>query len=131
MIEFFHFYIIGCVYAVDIALDEPIRDDGFGGNAFGGEGMDFFDGFGAGEGIVPGFEDLGAEPAPVNEEPLAHDVTLEPLDITLTKEDENEKPKDAQEEEEEESSEAAMPVGKLCSHFFGNLFQSICLIKCH
>ena len=123
--------MLGYVCAVDIALDEPIRDDGFGGNAFDGEGMDFFDGFGAGEGIVPGFEDLGAEPAPINEEPLAHDVTLEPLDITLTKEDGDEKPKDAQEEEEEESPEAVMPVGKYGINFFTNIFQIICIIKWH
>lgn len=93
---------------LDIALDEPIRDDGFGG----GEGMDFFEGFGAGEGIVPGFEDLGAEPGPTNEEPLAHDVTLEPLDITLTKEDEKEKPKEPEVSQGEslESPEAVVPV---------------------
>ena len=75
--------------------------------------MDFFDGFGAGEGIVPGFEDLGAEAAPVNEEPLAHDVTLEPLDITLTKKDDEEKAEEAIAAEQEESPDAALPVGML------------------
>ena len=79
--------------------------------------MDFFDGFGAGEGIVPGFEDLGGEPVNENEQPLAHDVTLEPLDITLTKEDEAEKPKE-DEEKEEESPEAEVPVGKFGGKFF-------------
>lgn len=107
---FGYFDISHCIcHPLDIALDEPIRDDGFGGNAF-GDGMDFFDGFGAGQGIVPGFEDLGAESAPVNGEPLAHDVTLEPLDITL-KEDEQEKPKDVQEEEEETGPETATLIG--------------------
>ena len=118
------------VCIVDIALDEPIRDDGFGG----GEGMDFFDGFGAGEGIVPGFEDLGAEPGPANEEPLAHDVTLEPLDITLTKEGENEKPKEP-EESPDESPEAVVPVGKLENYLFrvDDTFDGHHLsgIKCH
>ena len=74
--------------------------------------MDFFDGFGAGEGIVPGFEELGGEAPPV-EEPLAHDVTLEPLDITLTKEDEPEKPKETTTDEDDASpEEAAVPLGK-------------------
>ena len=76
--------------------------------------MDFFDGFGAGEGIVPGFEELGGEALPV-EEPLAHDVTLEPLDITLTKEDEPEKPKETTTDEDNASpEEAAVPLGKRC-----------------
>lgn len=63
-------------FALDIALDEPIRDDGFGG-----EGVDFLaDGFGdelgGGDALVPGFDDLPTAVAAV-------DVTLEPVDTNL------------------------------------------------
>lgn len=63
-------------FALDIALDEPIRDDGFGG-----EGVDFLaDGFGdelgGGDALVPGFDDLPTAVA-------AADVTLEPVDTNL------------------------------------------------
>ena len=65
----------------DIALDEPIRDDGFGG-----EGVDFLaDGFGdelGGEALVPGFDDLPTTVA-------AADVTLEPLDTNLVNDKES------------------------------------------
>ena len=62
--------------ALDIALDEPLRDDGFGG-----EGVDFLaDGFGdelgGGDALVPGFDDLPTAVA-------AADVTLEPVDTNL------------------------------------------------
>ena len=64
------------VVSLDIALDEPIRDDGFGG-----EGVDFLaDGFGdelgGGDALVPGFDDLPTTVA-------AADVTLEPADANL------------------------------------------------
>ena len=68
---------ISClVFALDIALDEPIRDDGFGG-----EGVDFLaDGFGdelgGGDALVPGFDDLPTTVA-------VTDVTLEPADANL------------------------------------------------
>lgn len=64
-------------FALDIALDEPLRDDGFGG-----EGVDFLtDGFGdelggGGDALVPGFDDLPTAVA-------AADVTLEPVDTNL------------------------------------------------
>ena len=65
---------------LDIALDEPIRDDGFGG-----EGVDFLaDGFGdelGGDALVPGFDDLPTTVA-------AADVTLEPVDTNLVEEKE-------------------------------------------
>ena len=61
--------------SLDIALDEPIKDDGFGG-----EGVDFLaDGFGdelGGDALVPGFDDLPTTVA-------AADVTLEPVDTKL------------------------------------------------
>lgn len=64
-----------CLNLSDIALDEPIRDDGFGG-----EGVDFLaDGFGdelGGDALVPGFDDLPTTVA-------AADVTLEPVDTNL------------------------------------------------
>ena len=61
---------------LDIALDEPLRDDGFGG-----EGVDFLaDGFGdelgGADALVPGFDDLPTAVA-------AADVTLEPVDTNL------------------------------------------------
>lgn len=61
---------------LDIALDEPLRDDGFGG-----EGVDFLaDGFGdelgGGDALVPGFDDLPTAVA-------VADVTLEPADTNL------------------------------------------------
>ena len=63
------------VFVIDIALDEPIRDDGFGG-----EGVDFLaDGFGdelGGDALVPGFDDLPTTVA-------VADVTLEPVDTNL------------------------------------------------
>lgn len=64
------------VFALDIALDEPLRDDGFGG-----EGVDFLaDGFGdelgGGDALVPGFDDLPTAIA-------VADVTLEPPDTNL------------------------------------------------
>ena len=69
-----HFFCL--VFALDIALDEPIKDDGFGG-----EGVDFLsDGFGdelgGGDALVPGFDDLPTTVA-------AADVTLEPADTNL------------------------------------------------
>lgn len=70
-----------CVYLPDIALDEPIRDDGFGG-----EGVDFLaDGFGdelGGDALVPGFDDL---PTTVG----AADITLEPVDTKLVEDKES------------------------------------------
>lgn len=66
---------------LDIALDEPIRDDGFGG-----EGVDFLaDGFGdelGGDALVPGFDDL---PTTVG----AADITLEPVDTKLVEDKES------------------------------------------
>ena len=63
---------------LDIALDEPIRDDGFGG-----EGVDFLaDGFGDelnADALVPDFGDLPTTVA-------ATDVTLEPVDTNLVEE---------------------------------------------
>ena len=64
------------VFALDIALDEPLRDDGFGG-----EGVDFLaDGFGdelgGGDALVPGFDDLPTAVA-------IADVTLESADTNL------------------------------------------------
>lgn len=64
------------VFALDIALDEPLRDDGFGG-----EGVDFLaDGFGdelgGGDALVPDFDDLPTAVA-------VADVTLEPADTNL------------------------------------------------
>ena len=64
-------------FALDIALDEPLRDDGFGG-----EGVDFLaDGFGdelgGGDALVPVFDDLPTAAA------AAADVTLEPADANL------------------------------------------------
>lgn len=60
---------------LDIVLDEPIRDDGFGG-----EGVDFLaDGFGdelGGDALVTGFDDLPTAVATA-------DVTLEPVDTNL------------------------------------------------
>ena len=63
-------------FALDIALDEPLRDDGFGG-----EGVDFLaDGFGdelgGGDALVPGFDDLPTAVA-------AADITIEPVDTNL------------------------------------------------
>ena len=76
----------------DIALDEPIRDDGFGG-----EGVDFLaDGFGdelGGDALVPGFDDLPTTVA-------AADVTLEPVDTNLVEDKESPVPEAAQEEGE-------------------------------
>lgn len=67
---------------IDIALDEPIKDDGFGG-----EGVDFLaDGFGdelGGDALVPGFDDLPTTLAAV-------DVTLEPVDTKLDSEEQKE-----------------------------------------
>lgn len=67
---------------IDIALDEPIKDDGFGG-----EGVDFLaDGFGdefGGDALVPGFDDLPTTLA-------AADVTLEPVDTKLDSEEQKE-----------------------------------------
>lgn len=75
---------------LDIALDEPIRDDGFGG-----EGVDFLaDGFGdelGGDALVPGFDDLPTTVA-------AADVTLEPVDTNLVEDKESPVPETAQEE---------------------------------
>lgn len=66
---------------LDIALDEPLRDDGFGG-----EGVDFLaDGFGdelGGDALVPGFDDL---PTTVG----VADVTLEPIDTKLIEDKES------------------------------------------
>ncbi|CAH3144927.1 unnamed protein product [Porites evermanni] len=66
---------------LDIALDEPLRDDGFGG-----EGVDFLaDGFGdelGGDALVPGFDDL---PTTVG----VADVTLEPVDTKLIEDKES------------------------------------------
>lgn len=65
----------------DIVLDEPIRDDGFGG-----EGVDFLaDGFGdelGGDALVTGFDDLPTAVATA-------DVTLEPVDTNLVEEKES------------------------------------------
>lgn len=66
---------------LDIVLDEPIRDDGFGG-----EGVDFLaDGFGdelGGDALVTGFDDLPTAVATA-------DVTLEPVDTNLVEEKES------------------------------------------
>ena len=66
---------------LDIALDEPLRDDGFGG-----EGVDFLaDGFGdelGGDALLPGFDDL---PTTVG----VADVTLEPVDTKLIEDKES------------------------------------------
>ena len=66
---------------LDTALDEPLRDDGFGG-----EGVDFLaDGFGdelGGDALVPGFDDL---PTTVG----VADVTLEPVDTKLIEDKES------------------------------------------
>lgn len=66
---------------LDIVLDEPIRDDGFGG-----EGVDFLaDGFGdelGGDALVTGFDDLPTAVATA-------DLTLEPVDTNLVEEKES------------------------------------------
>ncbi|KAK3738843.1 hypothetical protein QZH41_015053 [Actinostola sp. cb2023] len=67
---------------IDLALDEPIKDDGFGG-----DGVDFLaDGFGDGLGdalALPGIEDLPTA--------AADDLPLEPIDVQIEGE---EPPKD-------------------------------------
>ena len=78
-------------FALDIALDEPLRDDGFGG-----EGVDFLaDGFGdelgGGDALVPGFDDLPTAVA-------AADITLEPVDANLNEHKESPVVEPAQDE---------------------------------
>ena len=50
------------------------------------DNFDIGDGFGVAEGLIPGFEGLEGEEPP-KDVPSTHDVTLEPLDVTLTAKD--------------------------------------------